>query len=218
MDLAIKKDIVKMSTYFCHYLFQENKNDNLESAYQISKSAYEKYPAHVWLNLYYIFFSIKTNRSQFANTQLIFLKNIIAAYRHDHNIIAFYNFLVGLSDKNNKQTSEETILQLGEGYECLLAYMYITDDEVKASNYINQAFSKGCRSPILYFCFYQSFLSGKRYYKKNILLSFLCWANVHNVLLEKIIENNIDLIKNVIENDIQLFIEIYEKHQLACKV
>ena len=216
--MKIKQDILQISKYFYNHLKQsllEEKNNQLELAYQASYLATEKYPAHIWIYLYNVFFAIKTNRQNIYTNQFTFLRYAVSNYRYDNDITAFYNFLLGISDEKNINKSEEIILSLDGDFDHLLAYMYVDIDQMKSFNYIDKAFSKGCRSPFLYFCFYKSFMSGRRYYRKNIMLSFLRWADVHDILTLKIIETNQDLIKNIIEDDIDLFIKLYNKYKVS---
>ena len=219
--IEIKKEIVKISKYFYKYLKSNLENDisnegnnNLELAYQVAQTASEKYPANIWFHMYHIFFAIETDRKHIYIDQLNSFKYSISNYRDDNEIIAFYNFLIGLSDEKNKKKSEENLLSLKGNYEHLIIYMYMNTDILKSFSYLDKAFSVGCRSPILYFSFYKSFSVGRRYYRKNIMLSFLRWSNAHGILVSQIIETNSELIKNLIEDNLELFIDIYMKHKI----
>lgn len=196
-----------------YYQWLTGNEAALSKAYQTAKSQYEKHPANINLFLYTVFFAIESGNVSLAAEMLESFKSYIAHYKaNDKTVIAVYYFLLAKLDPTQIQKSEALIKQPADNnfiYEQLLCHLHLDTDMAAAYTYLERAYAKGCRSPFLYLAFCKVFETGRRYYRDNLLIGFLRWANTHKILTPEQLEINIHLVKSLVIRDIRLFRKIY---------
>ena len=206
------------------YLLGEDRQA-LSTAYQVAKQGTEACPAHVWLYLYHVWLCLETGRISTAEGLLHTFRHALGSYSQNADVTSFYHFLVGLAasttdDKVLKKT-EDTLVSMAlaqnqeHAYHSLLAYLYRERDPLKSHHYAETSFVAGCRSPLMYHCLHKSLLSGRRYYRPDMALSFIRWACTHGVLTADLLDMNRELIQGLVSQDTALFTTICHQHDLG---
>ena len=222
--MTAKQHLQQVVATLHRYLLGRDPGD-AQRAYQLAKAGTAECPAHVWLYLIHIWLVSETGRTTVAEGLLHSFKSALASYANSPDVTAFYHFLVGLcaadTDPKALKKSEDTLLALGassereHAYAHLLAYLYKDHDPVKSYHYAEHSFAEGCRSPLVYCCLAKSFMSGRRYYRPELMLAFLRWAHTHGVLNADLLEINREMVQSIVKEDVALFSAIYDQCELA---
>ena len=207
--LSPKKINLTITKYYGYYL--SGDGEYLIQAYQLSKEAYEKYPANIDMFFWHAFLNIELGRASNAITMLTGFKSYMSYFKGQNSVIATYYFLQYLADKQQSKKAQDVVEALDGNFNHLLCYMHIKEDHNKAYPYLDKAFNDGCRSPFLYLAFNEIFKKGRKYYRENILLSFLKWASIRDVLTEESLKLNWEIVGELLSQNIELFIRIYKQ-------
>jgi len=209
---------LNISLHYMNYMLGDESS--LERAYEAAVSAFEECQSSVELLFYNIFFHFELARFDEGDKLLEGFKHYVGHYKSKYpKLYAGYLFLLGMQnlDEKNVKKHAEIIEEIAQEHEEpifneLLCFMYMKCNNLdKSYGFLELAQMQGSRSPFIYMCFHKIFMSGGRFYKTNVLVDYLKWANSKNIITSEDLGKNAGMIKGHVETNMSLIKDIYNK-------